>query len=217
MLGAAHARGLDVTTECYPYTAGMTDIASGVFNAGWQGSLGIDYGDLLWAASGERLTQESFERYRKQGGFVAVFSIPERAIDATLSHPLAVVASDAVMKDGKGHPRSAGTNGRFLGHYVRQRGLLPLMQALGKLTVLPARRLERLAPVFKKKGRVQVGADADLTVFDPHTIEARATWAEPTLPTTGIAYVFVAGTAVVENGALNAARHPGLGLRGNEH
>jgi N-acyl-D-aspartate/D-glutamate deacylase len=213
LIEQAHAHGLDVTTECYPYTAGMTDIASGVFNDGWQAQLGIDYDDLLWAATGERLDRESFERYRKTGGMVAVFSIPEPAIEAALRDPLVLVASDSIMKQGKGHPRSAGTSGRLLGHYVREAKLLSLMEALRKLTLLPARRLERRAELFKRKGRVQVGADADLTVFDESTIVDRSTWAEPTLPTNGIAYVLVAGTTVVDHGALQPSLTPGRGLR----
>ncbi len=213
LIDAATQRGLDVTTECYPYTAGMTDIASGVFNEGWQAALGISYENLMWAASGERLTQESFERYRKQGGMVAVFSIPDQAINAALKHPLVMVASDAIMKEGKGHPRSAGTSGRLLGYYVREQKLITLMEALRKLALMPAQRLEHLAPLFEKKGRVQVGADADLTVFDPNLVQARSTWAEPTLPTAGIAYVLVSGTAIVERGVLNGSLTPGQGLR----
>ena len=213
LIDDAKRRGLDVTTECYPYTAGMTDIASGVFNDGWQASLGIGYENLLWAATGERLNQESFERFRKIGGMVAVFSIPEEAIEAALTHPLAMVASDAIMKNGKGHPRSAGTNGRLLGYYVREKKLISLMEALRKISLMPAQRLEHLAPLFERKGRVQEGADADLTVFDAERIEARASWSEPTLATAGITYLFVAGTAVIERGALNGAVTPGQGLR----
>ena len=59
MIGEARARGLDVTTECYPYIAGMTDIKSAIFNEGWQEVFGIDYKDLQWAATGERLTKET--------------------------------------------------------------------------------------------------------------------------------------------------------------
>ena len=77
MIEEARARGLDVTTECYPYTAGMTDIASSVFDDGWRENLGIDYGDLMWAATGERLTAETFAARRRTGGIVAIFSIPE--------------------------------------------------------------------------------------------------------------------------------------------
>ena len=209
----ARGRGLDITTECYPYTAGMTDLASGVFDEGWRESMGIDYSDLLWAATGERLTAETFAARRATGGMVAVFSIPEDAVRAALSHPLVIVASDAVMKDGKGHPRSAGTNARLLGHYARKEGALPLMEALRKITLMPAQRLERRAPALRNKGRVRVGADADLTLFDPDRVLDRATWSEPTLAPEGIPYVLVAGVPVVEGGVLRAERTPGRPVR----
>ena len=95
MIEGARARGLDVTTEAYPYTAGMTDLSSAIFDEGWQGRQGgISFGDLQWAATGERLTAESFARYRKQGGFVAIHSIPEEIVRLALSNPLVMVASD---------------------------------------------------------------------------------------------------------------------------
>lgn len=213
MIEDARKRGLDITTECYPYTAGMTDIASGVLDEGWRDALGIGYGDLLWAETGERLTAETFAARRKTGGMVAVFSIPEDAMRAAIVHPLVVVASDAVMKDGKGHPRSAGTNACLLGEYVRERKELPLMEALRKITLMPAQRLERRAPVFRNKGRVRVGADADLTLFDPERVRDRATWSAPTLPPEGIAYVLVGGVPVVERGTLRRDAHPGQPLR----
>jgi N-acyl-D-aspartate/D-glutamate deacylase len=212
LIEGAHTRGLDVTTECYPYTAGMTDIASGVFDEGWRESMGIDYKDLLWAETGERLTAETFASRRKTGGNVAVFSIPEDAIRAAIAHPLATVASDSVMKDGKGHPRTAGTNSRLLGTYVREQKVLPLLEALRKITLLPAQRLERRAPLFRDKGRVRVGADADLTLFDPQRVRDKATWNAPTLPPEGIPYVIVAGVVVVERGELRAVT-PGRALR----
>jgi N-acyl-D-aspartate/D-glutamate deacylase len=209
----ARARGLDVTTECYPSTAGMTDLASGVFDEGWREAMGIDYGDLLWAATGERLTAETFAARRPQGGMVAVFSIPEDAVRAALAHPLVVVASDAVMKDGKGHPRSAGPNARLLGRYVREEKALPLMEALRKITLMPAQRLEARAPAFREKGRVRVGADADLTLFDPARVLDRATWSEPALPPDGIPYVLVGGVPIVDHGILRPAAVPGRGLK----
>ncbi len=213
MIAGARERGLDVTTECYPYLAGMTDIASGVFDEGWREAAGIDYGDLMWAATGERLTAETFAAHRKTGGMVAVFSIPESAMLATLAAPGTIVASDGLIHDGKGHPRTAGTNARLLGLYVREQKRLALMDALARLTLLPARRLERRAPVFARKGRVQVGADADLTVFDPATIADRATFAAPTLRPAGIAAVIVNGVPIVENGKRKAGVWPGRGMR----
>ncbi len=126
MIGEARSRNLDVTTECYPYVAGMTDIKSAIFNEGWQEVFGIGYGDLQWAATGERLTKESFEKYRKQGGMVAVFSMTEEIVDGAIKNPLTMIASDGILLDGKGHPRTAGTYTRVLGHYVRERGALSL-------------------------------------------------------------------------------------------
>jgi N-acyl-D-aspartate/D-glutamate deacylase len=213
MIEGARERGLDVTTEVYPYVAGMTDISSGVFNEGWRESLGIDYKDLMWAATGERLTAETFAERRKTGGLVAVFSIPEDAIRTALAHPLVTVASDAVMSRGKGHPRAAGTCSRLLGVYVREEKVLPLMEALRKITLAPARRLEARAPLFRDKGRIRVGADADITVFDPERVKDRATWPEPTLAPEGIPYVLVAGVPVVDGGRVRDDVHPGRGLR----
>ena len=217
MIDGARARGLDVTTECYPYTAGMTDIASGVFDDGWREALGIDYPDLLWAATGERLTAATFAARRKQGGMVAVFSIPEEMVRAAIAHPLVIVASDAVMANGKGHPRSAATNARLLGVYVRDENVLPLMEALRKITLMPAQRLERRAPAMRDKGRIRVGADADLTLFDPARVRDLATWTAPTTPPAGIDYVIVGGVPVVERGLLRRDVRPGRPVRAPIH
>src|SRR5262249_13967030 len=151
MIGEAKSRNLDITTECYPYTAGMTDIKSAIFNEGWQEVFGIDYKDLQWAATGERLTKESFDRYRKTGGMVAVFSMTEDVVTESIKSPLTMIASDGILENGKGHPRTAGTYARVLGRYVREQGVLSLMDAITKMTLMPAQRLEKRVPSMRNK------------------------------------------------------------------
>ena len=213
MIAEARARKLDVTTECYPYIAGMTDIKSAIFNEGWQEVFGIDYKDLQWAATGERLTKETFDKYRKTGGMVAVFSMTEEIVSAALKNPLTMIASDGILENGKGHPRTAGTYSRVLGKYVREEHALSLMEALRKMTLMPAERLERRVPAMRNKGRIRVGADADLTIFDPQSIIDRATFQNPAQEAAGVRFVIVNGVVIVKEGQLQPAMKPGRPVR----
>ena len=213
MIAEARARGLDITTECYPYIAGMTDIKSAIFNEGWQDVFGINYSDLQWAATGERLTKESFERYRKVGGMVAVFSMTEEIVEAALKDPLTMIASDGILDQGKGHPRTAGTYARVLGRYVRERQILTLTDALRKMTLAPAMRLERRVPSMKNKGRIRIGADADLVVFDPAKIIDRSSYEIPAKYSEGMRYVLVNGVVIVKSGELQEGVTPGQPIR----
>jgi N-acyl-D-aspartate/D-glutamate deacylase len=209
MIAGARERRLDITTEAYPYTAGMTDIASAIFSEGWQGRQGgTGFGDLQWAATGERLTAESFARYRKQGGMVAVHSIPEEMVKVALANPMVMIASDGILEESKGHPRAAGTYARVLGRYVRELRTLSLMDALRKMTVMPADRLG-----IPAKGRLAVGADADITVFDAGRVIDKATFEKPAVYSEGIEYVLVGGVAVVKGGELVQGVAPGRGVK----
>jgi dihydroorotase len=213
MIGEARARKLDITTECYPYIAGMTDIKSAIFNEGWQEVFGIDYKDLQWAATGERLTKETFEKYRQTGGMVAVFSMTEENVLAALRNPLTIIASDGILEKGKGHPRTAGTYSRIVGKYVREARALSLNDALAKMTLMPAQRLEQRVAAMRNKGRIRIGADADLTIFDAQTIGDRATFQEPAQESTGVKYVIVNGVMIVKDGRLQANVNPGGPIR----
>jgi dihydroorotase len=214
LIDSARARGLDITTEMYPYEAGSTNIRSPVFDPGFRERMGIDYKDLLWPATGERLTAESFERYRRIGGPVVGFAIPPEALRAALMHPDVMIASDAMrLINGEGHPRGIGTNARVLGRYVRDEKLLSLPDAIRKMTLLPARRLEAWVPQMRSKGRLKVGADADITIFDPARIIDRATYEKPDQASLGIVHVLVNGISVVRNSALVASVAPGQAIR----
>jgi N-acyl-D-aspartate/D-glutamate deacylase len=214
MIEGARRRGLDVTTECYPYTAASTGLESAVFDPGWQESMAITYKDLQWAATGERLTAETFEKYRKQGGVVVIHAIPEEAARLAVANPIVMIASDGMRITGaKVHPRGQGTFSRVLGHYVREEKALDLMTALRKMTLMPAQRLEKRAPEFKSKGRIRVGADADITVFDPDRVIDKATFDEPLQYSEGIEFVLVNGIPVLKNGQLVDRVFPGRAAR----
>ena len=213
MISEAQSHGLDVTTECYPYTATQTNIESAIYDEGWQEALGIDYKDLQWVQTGERLTEESFARYRKTGGSVIGHAIPEDIARIAVASPLTMIASDGGLQNGKGHPRGSGTYARVLGRYVRELKALTLMDALRKMTVMPAQRLERIAPMMKNKGRIRVGADADLTVFDPAFVIDKSTFEEPAKYSEGIKHVLVGGVLVVKDSKLQLGVAPGRAVR----
>jgi N-acyl-D-aspartate/D-glutamate deacylase len=210
----AQKNGLDVTTECYPYTAGSTRLDSAVFDPGWQERQGITFHDVQWTDTGERLTAETFEKYRKAGGTVVIFSIPEAAVRTAIANPMVMIASDGMPLTGpKVHPRGQATFSRVLGHYVREEKTLDLMTALRKMTLMPAQRLEKRAPAFHDKGRIRVGADADITVFDADRIIDKATFEEPLQYSAGISFVFVNGVPVVNHGQLVDGIFPGKAAR----
>jgi N-acyl-D-aspartate/D-glutamate deacylase len=214
IIAEAQSRGLDVTTECYPYTAGMTRIESALFDEGFQQRLGVDYKDLQWPETGERMTPESFARFRKQGGGVIIFSNTDEMVRVAVTSPLTMIASDGIAyQNGKGHPRAAGTYSRVLAQYVRAEKSLSLMDALNKMSLMPARRLERRAPLMKNKGRIRIGADADIVVFDPDRVTDRATYEKPAEYSEGFKYVLVNGQAVVKDGKLQESVTPGHALR----
>jgi N-acyl-D-aspartate/D-glutamate deacylase len=214
LIDASKAAGMDLTTEVYPYTAASTALESAMFNPGWQDNLKISYGDLAWATTGERLTQETFESYRKQGGWVIIYMMKDENVEKAIAHPGVMIASDGIpFVDGKGHPRGAGTFARVLGHYSREKKLLPLMDALAKMTILPAKRIEGHVPMMKHKGRIAVGSDADITIFDPAKVIDRATFEAPTTPSAGIPHVLVNGTFVVRDGELVKDARPGRAVR----
>jgi dihydroorotase len=214
MIEGAQRRGLDVTTEVYPYTAVSTAIESAIFDGDWRERLNADYGDIEWVATGERLDAESFKLYRKQGGMIIGHIIPEETVDLAVAHPLVMIASDGVpFVNGRAHPRGAGTFARILGRYVRVRQSLTLIEALRKMSLLPARRLEDSVPEMRNKGRIRVGADADLAIFDADRVIDRATFEEPAQFSEGFVHVLVSGVFVVRDSQLVEGVTPGQPIR----
>jgi len=212
LVEGARAHGIDVTTEGYPYVAGMTVLNSALFNPGWREKLGIDYSDLVLAETGEHLTQERFEELHHSSDphSALIFANTQAIVDAVILHPLVMIASDGAP----GHPRNAGTYSRVLAQYVREKKMLPLMDALGKMTLMPTKVLERSTPQARHKGRLQEGADADITVLDPNTVTDHATFEHPMLPSAGVQYLLVGGTLLIDHGKILENVYPGRALVG---
>ena len=208
---AARDAGQDVTTEAYPYGAGMTSIQSALFD-NWQTWPDARFPQHQLVSTGERLTRRTFEEARRKGGTVIIHGRSEAQTREAIVSPLTMIASDGFIENGRGHPRTSGTYAKVLGKYVREEKALSLMDALRKMTIEPARRLEARVPGMARKGRIAVGADADLTVLDPATVIDRATYEDGTIPSAGIPFVIVNGQVVVERGQITNAR-PGRAIR----
>jgi N-acyl-D-aspartate/D-glutamate deacylase len=208
LMSMARDRGVDVTTEMYPYIASATRIESALYD-NWQQFPDSRFQNLLWPATGERLTRDSFARYRAIGGTVISFGNTEDVVQGAAAHPLTMIASDGSLL----HPRGSGTFARVLGRYVREAKALTLMDALRKMTIMPARRLEERIPAMRQKGRLRIGADADITIFDADQVVDESTYEAPARPSAGIRHVLVRGIPVMREGRVDERAAPGRPIR----
>ena len=213
MISDARARGQDVTAEAYPYAAGMTEIQSATIQDVYRDASNERLAEIEWPLTGERLNRESFDRYREIGGPIVVHTNTEPMVAVAITSPLTMIASDTYWQNGTGHPRSAGTFSRVLGRYVREAQSLSLIDAIRKMTLMPAQRLEARVPAMQKKGRLSVGADADITIFDAARVIDRSTYREPSLSPVGIEHVIVNGVSVVAKGLAVENVAPGRAVR----
>ena len=231
VVDAARDRGVAVTLDQYPYTAGSTHLAAVIQNGaldGGGGGIGQVEPDAVTIASaaghpeweGRNLVQigELLGRTPRQaadavidatgaGALVVIEMMCEDDVRTVLSHPQTMIGSDGVPAPGKPHPRLWGTFPRVLGRYAREQGVLPLADAIRRMTSLPATTFG-----LTDRGVVRTGAFADLVVFDPKTVAEVGTYADPEQPPTGIAAVIVNGTVIARDGTHTGAR-PGRALR----
>jgi len=212
VIARARETGQDVTTEAYPYGAGMTRIESALFDD-WETWTDDQFNNYQWVETGERLTRETFGGYRQVSGAIIIHSRTEEMTLAAIGNPLTMIASDGFIENGRGHPRTSGTYSKVLGRYVREQGVVELMDALRRMSLEPARRLEARVPSMGNKGRIRVGADADITVFDPESVIDRSTYMDATITSEGIEYVLVNGVPVVDGGELVEGARPGRAVR----
>lgn len=239
MIETAQANGARLTVEAYPYGAGATGIGSPMFRGpDWRERMGgIDYS--AFARDGVRLDRETFEDLQETAPgtpIVVHFLDPEGReedqayLDRSMLFPGGAIASDGgewsldgerlpanvwpIPADAQSHPRSAGSFSRFLGLYVRERGMIDWPEAIARTSYHPALILQEAVPQMRTKGRLQEGADADIVVFDPETVSDRATYERPAQPSAGFDYVLVNGEILVDSGELDTAILPGRPIRG---
>ncbi len=194
----ARAEGVDVTMDCYPYTAFCTRAGSAVFDPGFKERWGGKGEECLEAASGkykgQRLTPESLAEIRanEPQGLLIAHIMNEDEVRLCLRHPECAIGSDANYKKGGGHPRVAGTFPRAL-RWLREEGL-SWPEAIRRATLLPAQMV-----YLPHVGRMSVGSEASFVIFDPDKLKDTATFPEPLTPPEGIRAVVLNGVVTVED------------------
>ncbi|MCL5779110.1 amidohydrolase family protein [Limibaculum sp. FT325] len=226
----AQAQGINVTTEAYPYGAANTVVGAAMFSGpDWRARMDSTANNFQLGA--DRMTEEELADYQanRPGTFITWHFLDENnpqdlaLLDVSVTNPAALIASDSVFwsyfdDDGNvrfyegeewplpegvfSHPRSAGTFAKILRSHVRERGVLSLNEAIRKMSLMPAQTLEHSVPQMRSKGRLQVGMDADIVVFDPAAIADKATFENANQPAVGVQTVLVNGGFAVRDGEL---------------
>jgi N-acyl-D-amino-acid deacylase len=230
LIDAARARGVAVSADQYPYTAGSTSLAAVLQNLeeGTAGFGAVEWRNHLLASAprhpeweGRTVTDLAatfgvapLDAARRivaaegDGAVVVIESMSEDDVRTVMAHPSTMIGSDGIPTlGGKPHPRLYGAFARVLGHYARDERVLSLEEAVHRMTGLPAAQFG-----VAGRGTIEPGAWADLVLFDPTTIDDVATYESPRQHPAGISTVWVNGTPVVRDGSHTGAR-PGRALR----
>jgi Amidohydrolase family len=238
LVDRAQRAGSQVTTEAYPYGAGMTGIGAAFLAPDRLAARGLTPRSIIYAPTGEEVSgaaRLSELRAADPGGLAIIRQLDEddpadRAILVRyLTFPGSVIASDAMPLTWTSarpepdawplppaaftHPRTAGTYARSIRTLSRNGAGLSLPEVLAKCSLDPAELLADRVPAMRRKGRISAGSDADIVVFDPDNITDQATYTDSTRPSSGIRHVLVNGTFVIRDGRLDESARPGRAVR----
>lgn len=209
LIRKARASGLDITTCVYPYSYWATYAHSERFKEGWMQRYGMTYSDLEVVGTGERLTKESFNKYRQRTGILLAAKEGVQPMDKTVKPALledfCMIGSDGGIETeprANNHPRGAACFATAIRYAMDEK--IPLETILAKMT---SRSCELIGSPLKNRGEIKSGYIADITVFDPKTIRGTATNANPNQFSKGIELVVVNGKITFDNGVLTGANN----------
>jgi N-acyl-D-glutamate deacylase len=241
MIIAAQKAGLNITMGAYTYGTAESAIGAAEWDPkDVQARIGVEWSDFTRLRDMHSAqSREEFEEWRKDepGNWCTVRMLHEEEdtrdkslLDMSVLFPGGAIETDAVpwtQSDGSGykgkewplpkglnsHPRSAGCYSRFLRSWVRERNVISWMDAIRKASLIPAQIMGKGTPMMHKKGRIQVGADADIIVFDPETVADKATFKESCQTSAGMKHVMVNGTLLIRDEQLDTDAFPGKPVR----
>lgn len=241
LVSKAIEQGLPITVEAYPYGTGSTVMAAAFFaDPKFVERNGMGYDSIQRVTDGHRFRdrEEVLAAQAEEPSSLVLWHVLDTEtnphhrdlLDMAVLFPGGAIASDAMpwsMPDGSSytgdawplpaeatsHPRSAGCFTRFMRHWVRERQAVSLMEGIAKCSLIPAQILEASTPAMAAKGRLTVGADADVVVFDYETLSDKAEFTAMNRPAEGVRHLIVSGHPLIADGVLDVDARPGKPVR----
>lgn len=217
MINEARDEGYNITFDIYPYDSWATNIGSARFDDDWQAKFGITYSDLQIAGTSEFVTEDNFQQLRNDQRIVVAYAMDDNEIIMALKEDYSMIGSDSIVDSDPSfnHFRASGAFSRFIGRYIRDLDIMPLMQGIRKTSYLTAKQLEDISEDMKVRGRIKEGTIADITIFDYKNIIDTSSAEIPASLSKGIEYVLVSGNIIKDQDKIYTDRKFGQPIANN--